>query len=1273
MKRSSSSALGIIGGLALASACTPAPNILPSNDFNRPTDIAFMCLGAHGTPGPDGDGGTTDDAGAETSPFVVSGRPMYVCHPPPKDGVRQAQPGAAISSRTYAFVPNSASGDLSVIDGDSWKLVDLDKATGGYGRAPLGTLPEQISASSDGCRLVTANRGSCDLSVVNPSTLLASRFAAEYNSDTVSVTVPPGNGIQRVTPMRGDGMPLGAAPYEVVFLPIDTSAMNASHNLCPADGAGGSWRALATFPACDLVAILDLPSGNIVASAKMVKATGPDPFNPSQPRTVITLVDQGTSPQCLAECGSGRAQGPAPFDAGAGDDGGTSDGGTTPGPTPAEQGLYRPTGIAITPRADHAYVSLANYPAVVSFGLTPTAFTAPQNSIELHENAQGSNRIRLGVDPNKFATTTMDFAGVFVGQDAVDTVTEPPPDDPTKKGAPIDPRGYLYVVARDGSLRIVDVAVFGDPTVEVECETNFDPLANPPQSPNNRCIRWGTVKRRQYSGTATAGLRFPTPVIDVAAADMTSTQQEETVNGGYAWVLTASSSIYLVNITPDQRRIKAVVRQNQRTLFPLTPENTAEGFVYKNADPTPGLVYESPPFPNQPRDRNVVSYTISLDPTLGPTRLDTPPIALLSGPYIEPFYTQGTQDNATSLDPQAQPTYVFFPDRQGATAQGWDVSWQGTLVSPRYSGILHGTKLDDRGGGFCSAGVLAGDIVTIRGCGSDSECPLGMVCHRDSSLDQVPGGLTVTGLCVSSNQPSLTSQCAPYVSSVRRYEIVAAKQSSLILKPHLDELVRSALTPCQIQAGTTGADGGTAGADGGSDDGGAGDGGAMTDHSNDCFDPTDSTTPFNQFVCVDVGLQPRCLNPCKTDQDCRRGRTCQTLSCTSLWDCPSGTKECKNGLCFTDVVCNTTSTPRIECESGKTCSNYTSDTDQRCTFDQRNFCADAPPLGPDGCFPQLTSYQVNINAGFHVTGTASGAFDSGTTNNASGTPAPDPKADNDLCRPFTAKERDPRLVSRIPLRPPPNDALGSGALANIDCGATVTDVFPTMQTTMPSNTVSMNMSVDQKGDGYFIDHFDPLLAPVVDSSGREQDVVFGSNRARPEAPQLVEWMKQWTSNIDATPNPCLYLGGPVSADSNTNNSPLGRMDRPQHARARFRNTEVAFVLTNLDRAPAAGSTVHFEVHGGFRPQAVLPLPTVEISAPARLVLGPVDSIPKDTVNVTAANFFFVVDQRRLGRSQGGGPTRGQIVRVRPFGYASTNGNQPIFEDYSASGGLFPIQ
>jgi len=182
-----------------------------------------------------------------------------------------------------------------------------------------------------------------------------------------------------------------------------------------------------------------------------------------------------------------------------------------------------------------------------------------------------------------------------------------------------------------------------------------------------------------------------------------------------------------------------------------------------------------------------------------------------------------------------------------------------------------------------------------------------------------------------------------------------------------------------------------------------------------------------------------------------------------------------------------------------------------------------------------------------------------------------------------------------------------------------------------------------------------------------------AGHARPEAPQLVEWMATWTSNKNSI-NACLYKGGPISSDVQPILSdPTTRPDRPQHLRARYRNTQVAFVLADVERAPAAGTNIHFDVHGGFRQQSVVMLSTVEVSAPARIVLGPFDSNRVDGFPTKAAPFFFVVDQRWLGRGTGGGPTRGQIVRVNPYGLSTSNGFLPVYEDFHGSNGLFPIQ
>src|SRR5258708_7001816 len=153
----------------LGAACTSQPVLLPSRDFDRPTDVTFVCMetvpaasaSSDDAGLPDADAGAAADDGAPSGDLVLSGRPMRVCHP--RGTIDVPNP----SLHTFAFLPNSSSGELSVIDADHWSLVNLDPANPGFNRLPIGVLPSQISASDDGCRLVTANHGSCDLSVVD--------------------------------------------------------------------------------------------------------------------------------------------------------------------------------------------------------------------------------------------------------------------------------------------------------------------------------------------------------------------------------------------------------------------------------------------------------------------------------------------------------------------------------------------------------------------------------------------------------------------------------------------------------------------------------------------------------------------------------------------------------------------------------------------------------------------------------------------------------------------------------------------------------------------------------------------------------------------------------------------------------------------------------------------------------------------------------------------------------------------------------------------------
>ncbi len=1254
--------LGLILLGTAAAACSAAPNLLPQNDLNRPMDVTFGCFGAYPTYPTDPHSGLT-----------VSGRPMQACHPQDL-----YDPGPTTTSRTFAFMPESGSGGLTVVDADKWKLVDLDPFTAGYGQAPLGELPSQISASQDGCRLITANRGSCDLSLVDPSVLVAPTFYAQQSNQTVQPS--PRTATMTIQPMKEDGTFLRSAPYEAVFLPQDTSSLLPYGDpqqvgpLCNPDGAmvdpigwyppqakpakPAPWYALVTYPSCDLIALVALPSGQIVSSAK-VRATGD-----GKQRTV-ELVYAGKSPVCpVVDC-SGQSVSPgvagadasspdavsppaatdgsadagptsqdaasdaslggAPGDAaapdaagpggasgasgmagaagtaGSGGAGGAapSPGGAIPGnqydntPYVTDKGPIGPSGIAILPDGTRAYIALANASYVLSVGLTSSGLAVPANPILLNEGAMGSTRVRLNVDDYRQSAIGNGPMGRFVGAELAATGETDVELNHLGAIPDAERRRYLYAIARDGTVRVINVFVPGSPQYEHECETNLDPLHLPqdplnpsvPVSATTACAPVDPKHRRPFS--VGPGIHLPALPIDIAAADIRSepaeNQSEQSVEGAYAWIITDSGVVYLVNINPVLRKYTA---------------------AYASADPTQNFVArpvpEPEPFVNTLRDRNMITYSLTLDPSSGPPRVDVLPSPPAVGPYIEPFWTQGAELNATATSALFVETGVFFPqrpgidntqttdnpqdpiDRRAITPQEWSVTWEGPLGGNRATGVVMGTQMSqgmfpaglgtpmtvdslivDNGTNYCASGVLAGDLLTLTGCTQSSQCGLGEMCLLDTSVSSAGAGLPVNGLCVDSNLANQQAvACAPFLQSVRRYSIVAAYQNKVVVRPHLDELVRTPMTACDPAANLL--DAATV----------ASDPKFQTEYQPGspllarCPDPNDPTT--TKFTCEadpEGGSRPRCLQKCDEMSACRAGRTCVQLQLTSD---PS---------------------PQ-PCATSKNC-----------------FCADAPPLTNEAkaqCFDQLTSYQVGVGNGFLVSGSQSGVLVTAKVDPGDQQCAADPLA-------------DPRFTYRIPMNAPLCTNVDSTVISQID-GRSSPDLTGGSQSAAGMNARALSAVA--------------TTAPA--------------------------------------PDPCLYWGGPVAGD------PV--MSTASHVRALFANSQVGFVLANLDRAPTGLFVTSFDVHGGFNPQVVQDPPTLEVSMPARIVFGPVDAVTQMsafTATPSEQRYLFVVDQRRLGREQGGGPTRGQLLRIAPFGYTSTVGSatgyQPIFQDYSTSGGLFPIQ
>jgi len=139
----------LVACLALA-ACESKPPERTISQFDRPQDVALVCLNRVEIDG---------DAVPELLPLECCGRSSGgaegYCSVP--------VPGAVL----LAFVTQTTSGEVAVVDLDRLKVVDQDERIPYNSFVPVGGQPGDIAASWDGSRVYTANLETEDLSVID--------------------------------------------------------------------------------------------------------------------------------------------------------------------------------------------------------------------------------------------------------------------------------------------------------------------------------------------------------------------------------------------------------------------------------------------------------------------------------------------------------------------------------------------------------------------------------------------------------------------------------------------------------------------------------------------------------------------------------------------------------------------------------------------------------------------------------------------------------------------------------------------------------------------------------------------------------------------------------------------------------------------------------------------------------------------------------------------------------------------------------------------------
>ena len=272
----------VAAALALAAAgCATQGEANPNlQSLDRPTDVAFGCYGRLRI--------TDGNPATPEQPVEFSPQPLESCRirsqlqedvPEGQENLTGQAPLEG-SHSWYAFVLQSVPGTVAVAEAEVKKkgegylqgeivVQDATPLTPGKNSLSVGSLPIAIAADASGCHMVTANAGSCDLSIID-----AQRAITRSSEPTVrrqAVTTP-------------SGAPVLARPAAM----IASADARAIGRACPAEPDGLFYVA---YPDCHVVAVVRADTGVVQAS--------------------IRFADDGTATlgdgeiACPAECGGG--------------------------------------------------------------------------------------------------------------------------------------------------------------------------------------------------------------------------------------------------------------------------------------------------------------------------------------------------------------------------------------------------------------------------------------------------------------------------------------------------------------------------------------------------------------------------------------------------------------------------------------------------------------------------------------------------------------------------------------------------------------------------------------------------------------------------------------------------------------------------------------------------------------------------------------------------------------------------------------------------------
>lgn len=788
------SRLGLVAGLALAVLAGCGDTTLDTSairNFDRPVDMAFGCYGRLRILGDNGVADPEDEV-------VFTAQPVGSCafrHSIPKTGTPPLNPNGTEppgydprfpegrsdnapegqsdddtnvlsssmrwldiavqpTSGTITLMSQVEAGKGATVDEGTFTVPDGDPLTPGHNAIAVGAMPIAIATDTSGCHALTANAGSCDLSVIDLTRLASS------SSDPIVRSLP-------LTALDGAVRgPLLARPAAMVAADFASSIGLA----CPATPTGVVYVA---YPECHAVAAIDAGTGEVTAAINFDDAGNP-------------TIDPSGVLRCPRQCGDDR-------DA------------LTAGARPSSLDIVRDERGGFQRLA----IGLDNRPVIAVADLDTDGRFTVVDTVELEGDVAVtdvaiSRQIKMGGDNTGGRGNNDDsddegveaefvYAAATDGTVRVAEVLVAHEECDTQ----VDPR-YLYDERDPTRMVCFGVGQVGTPprragvrSPGVRVSTQARPVAvtivsadNPVASSSGAVTFPSATNLAGHFAFVTLSNGF-TVVINVDDDDYPDTYLPETP---FTSVLSNGLPHQLRDF--GQQREQSAQTATSRACDAVAPIDPNLGILGgPRADKAPERVFATDQVNASKGYTLPFGHATLCEDADGKT------------PISDLLFT--AED---SVRERAFPDWRMLPD------ENWFLTWEGQLSidgtdlvvdgpSVR-SGLVDiaggGMRVIDQGRPFCAAGVEPFDLVTLRGCDparGDAQCGTGETCYVH------PDATVATGACLPTDRlEELSGACRDYLISLRRYSVFESFAGELRLHERWHELRTTPPSGCTSDA-----------------------------------------------------------------------------------------------------------------------------------------------------------------------------------------------------------------------------------------------------------------------------------------------------------------------------------------------------------------------------------------------------------------------------------------------------------------------------------------